>query len=60
MTYLQINALRNRTAHYLSYEVAISSGMTGLADLEQFVAGNFHPTEDQLVRLANRTGGIPR
>lgn len=59
MTYLQINALRNRTWHYLSYEVAISAGMTGLADLEQFCAGAYHPPEEILVRLANRIG-MPR
>jgi hypothetical protein len=60
MTEIQITALRNRTWHYLSYEVAIFAGMTGVNQLQQFVAGTYHPTEEQLIRLANRTGGIPR
>ena len=45
MTSVQIRALRDRTWHYLSYEVAIYAGMTGLAELQQFVAGTFHPSE---------------
>jgi hypothetical protein len=56
MTQRQIRALRKRTWHYLSYEVAISAGMTGLAELEQFLAGTFHPSPDQLTRLANCIG----
>ena len=56
MSYLQIQALRNQAAHFLSYEVARSAGMPSLASLEQFVAGTFHPSQDQLVKLANRIG----
>jgi hypothetical protein len=56
MTEIQINKLRNFTWHYLSYEVAISAGMPGLASLEQFVAGTFHPSPEQLQRLATRIG----
>lgn len=59
MTAIQIRALRNRAFHYLSYEVALSAGMTGLAQLTQFVAGTYHPSDDQLTRLATRIG-MPR
>jgi len=60
MTETEIRRLKNRTWHFLSHEVAISAGMTGLAQLQQFVAGTYHPPEDILVKLANRTGGVPR
>ena len=59
MTEIQIRALRNRTWHYLSYEVARSAGMTGLEQLQQWVAGAYHPPEDILIKLANRIG-MPR
>ena len=56
MTDIQIRALRNRTAHYLSHEVARSAGLNSLAELTQFVAGNFFPSPEQLTRLATRVG----
>ena len=56
MTENQIRSLRNQTVHYLSYEVAIASGMTGLHALQQFVAGTYRPHKDVLVRLAHRIG----
>jgi len=59
MTEVQIRALRNRTWHFLSYEVARAAGMTGLSQLTQFCAGAYHPPEDILIKLANRIG-LPR
>jgi hypothetical protein len=56
MTYIQIRALQNRAAHYLSYEVARSAGLNSLAELQQFVAGTFQLSPEQLTWLARRVG----
>jgi hypothetical protein len=50
---MNIKRIRDRTAHYLSDEVAASAGMS-LAELQQFVAGNFHPNREQIEALARR------
>jgi hypothetical protein len=47
------NIIRKRAWHYLSPSVAACAGMT-LAELQQFVAGSYQPTEDQLTLLAKR------
>jgi hypothetical protein len=45
--------VRQRSALYLSPEVARVAGMT-LAQLQQFAAGAFHPSHEQVQRLARR------
>ena len=52
---IQVNAIRKRACHYLSPEVAARAGMT-LFQLQQFVAGAFTPTDEQLTSLARRMG----
>ena len=39
--------------HYLNPEVASYAGMT-LHDLQQFIAGSYWPTDQQLLQLALR------
>jgi hypothetical protein len=46
-------AVRKRAWHYLSPEVAAVAGMS-IFQLQQFVAGTFHPTDDQIHALAIR------
>ena len=53
MTTVDIRTIRARAYHYLSHDVAAAADMS-LEQLQQFVAGNFFPDEDQLQRLANR------
>jgi len=57
MTSIQVNAIRRRVEHSLSPATAsaASDGMT-VANLQQFVAGNFLPSEVQLTRLVNYLG----
>jgi hypothetical protein len=43
--------VRRRVEHSLSYETCAVAAMR-LGELEQFVAGVFRPTDDQLVSLA--------
>jgi hypothetical protein len=45
--------VRNRAWCYLSPEVASCAGMT-LGQMQQFIAGMFHPTAEQVQRLARR------
>jgi hypothetical protein len=55
MTEDTIRQLRIRVHHYLTPEVASFAGMT-LADLQQFISGQYQPSKDQLHRLALRMG----
>jgi hypothetical protein len=45
--------IRRRAWHFLSPEVAAAAGLQ-LDQLQQFVAGRFHPTDEQVMRLAER------
>ena len=45
--------LRKLCFHYINYTVAADADMT-LHQLQQYVAGNFQPTLEQIQRLANR------
>ena len=56
MTPYQILKLRNHTAHFLSYEVARSAGLSGVPVLQQFVAGAVSLPPENLILLARRTG----
>lgn len=47
--------LRARAWHYITPDVANAAGIS-LAELQRFVAGTFHPSDDQLERLARRMG----
>jgi|tagenome__1003787_1003787.scaffolds.fasta_scaffold20433810_2 hypothetical protein len=46
-------ALRNRAWHYLGQDTALACGMS-LPQLQQFIAGSYHPTTEQLQKLATR------
>jgi hypothetical protein len=48
-----MQCIRERAHLYLSPEVASYAAMT-LADLQQFIAGTFTPTDAQLWQLARR------
>jgi hypothetical protein len=50
-----VKKIRVRLQHYLSPDVASFAGLR-LEDLQQFVDGTFHPTPEQLYRLALRLG----
>jgi hypothetical protein len=50
---MNIKRIRAHAMHYLSHEVAASARMS-LAELQQFVAGNFHPNREQIEALARR------
>jgi hypothetical protein len=50
---ISIKEVRKRAWHFLDPDTAGSAGMT-LAQLQQFVAGTFHPSQEQLRRLARR------
>jgi hypothetical protein len=45
--------VRDRAWMFLSPEVAAVAGMT-LVQMQQFIAGMFHPSHDQIQRLARR------
>ena len=47
--------LRDRAMHYLTPDVAAAAGMS-LAQLQQFCAGTFTPTSEQVEQLARRMG----
>ena len=57
MTYLEIEKIRSRTWHAISYDTARQGG-DGLtqAQLQNFIAHAFMPTDIQLRRLANYYG----
>ena len=55
MSYLTVKKLRERTWHSISPHAAHAGGMT-LGQLQQFVAGTYHPDEQQLRGLANYYG----
>lgn len=46
-----LKAVRDRAWLSLSPQTAAAAGMT-LSELQQFVAGSFHPTQEQLEALA--------
>ena len=50
-----VKAIRKRTWHYLSPEVAACADMT-VADQQQFIAHQYTPTAEQLRSLALRMG----
>jgi|RhiMetStandDraft_4_1073278.scaffolds.fasta_scaffold7120843_1 hypothetical protein len=50
-----IKAIRDRLSHALSPQTAEAAGMS-LAELQQFVAGSFHPIPEQIERLARQLG----
>jgi hypothetical protein len=52
---VNIKPIRDRAWLYLNPGVAACAGMT-LQELQQFIAGSFHPSEDQLAALARRMG----
>jgi hypothetical protein len=53
----QTRSLREKTKrqvfHYLEPSVGTVASMS-LEQLQQFAAGTFHPTDDQITRLARR------
>jgi hypothetical protein len=53
-----IKQVRDRAWHYLNHDVAMSAGLT-LGQLQQFVAGGFTPTPEQIEQPARRMG-VPR
>jgi hypothetical protein len=55
MSNADIKRLRDRSWKYLDPCVAAVAGMS-LQQLQQFCAGNFCPTPEQLQRLATRMG----
>lgn len=50
---INIKEVRARARHYISDEVAASANMT-VEKLQQFVAGTFFPTDEQLAQLKRR------
>lgn len=50
---VDVTTLRKHAWHFLEPEVARSVGIT-LAQLQQFVAGHFHPDRTTLRRLSRR------
>jgi hypothetical protein len=50
-----VEIVRKRAWHSLSPQTAAAAGMS-LAQLQQFVAGGFHPTPEQIEALARRLG----
>ena len=48
-----VKAVRKRAWHYLEPSVAACAGMT-LGQMQQFVAGTYHPDENQIHALAVR------
>lgn len=57
MSYLTINKIRQRTFHSLSpYTAQQAGGGMTVANLQQFCACAFMPSDAQLVRLANYYG----
>ena len=55
MSHINIKAVRDRAWHYLSCETAAHAGMT-LAEMQQFIAGTYAPSPEQLDKLARRMG----
>jgi hypothetical protein len=53
MTPEEIKELRKRAHHFVSYDISRFADMSQ-HEMQQFIAGTFLPTDDQLVRLANR------
>ena len=51
----KIQIVRNRTMHSLSPTTAAYAGLT-VFQLQQFVAGMVHPSEEQLLLLARYLG----
>lgn len=52
---MNIKTIRDRAWLYLTPGVAAAANMT-LAELQQFVGGTFHPSDEQLGVLARRMG----
>ena len=54
---LKVDKIRQRVWHSISYDTAVQAG-DGLtqANLQQFIAHTFMPTDVQLTRLANYLG----
>ncbi len=52
---IRVAEIRKAAWHYLTPEVASAVGLT-LGELQGFAAGSFHPTAEQIARLANRMG----
>lgn len=52
---ISIKQLRDRAMHYLTPDVASRAGMS-LQQLQQFIAGAFTPTSEQIEQLARRIG----
>jgi hypothetical protein len=50
---VKLKQIRDRAWLFLSPAVAAAADMT-LAELQQFVAGTYHPSETQLQQLARR------
>lgn len=48
---ISLKQIRDRAWQFLSPQAAAAAGMS-LAELQQFIAGNFHPNSDQLAQLA--------
>ena len=55
-TSVNVNVLRRLSYHYLSHGVASAAGMT-LDNMRQFIAGTYHPTDEQLEALNRRING---
>ena len=57
MTYLQVDAIRKRVWHSISQTTADQAGDSlTQANLQQYIAGTFLPTDAQLKRLAAYLG----
>jgi hypothetical protein len=52
---VNVKTVRDRAWHSLSPQTAAAAGMT-LAQLQQFVAGSFHPTPEQIETLSRHMG----
>lgn len=51
---IDVKAIRNRIYHRLDPDTASAAGMT-IHDLQQFIAGTYQPTPEQLQALARLT-----
>lgn len=57
MSYLQVNAIRDRVWHSISPTTAAMAGEgCRVADLQAFIARTFMPSDSQLRALANYLG----
>lgn len=50
---IDVRKVRDRAWHYVGQDTAVACDMT-LAKMQQFVAGTYCPSEEQLQKLATR------